>query len=106
MRKRLPVTGEQVLRQLLTQHPTEVRQPVIGRDVPDYFEPSNRLTRLVTGPGRAALLLGGLLCLVAGVLFNPRTTRMKKSSRIIEQKQPPSPKPRRTTPPRRGLHPA
>ncbi|MEM6854145.1 MAG: hypothetical protein AAF593_07030 [Planctomycetota bacterium] len=81
-----------------------VRQPVIGRDVPHYFQPSNRLTRLVTGPGRAALLLVGLLCLVAGVLFNPRTTRMKKASRIVHPKQSPSPKPRRSAPPRRGLH--
>ncbi|MEO0514172.1 MAG: hypothetical protein AAF086_02610 [Planctomycetota bacterium] len=56
-----------------------VRQPVIGRDVPHYFEPSNRLTRLVTGPGRAALLLVGLLCLVAGVLFNPHSTRRTPS---------------------------
>ncbi|MBB6431170.1 hypothetical protein [Algisphaera agarilytica] len=53
-----------------------VRQPVIGRDVPHYFAPNNRLTRLVTGPGRVALLLVGLLCLVAGVLFNPRTVRL------------------------------
>lgn len=52
-----------------------VPQPVLGRDVPFYVPPSNRLTRLVTGPGRPALLAVGLLCLVAGVLFNPRSGR-------------------------------
>ena len=83
-----------------------VRQPVIGRDVPHYFEPSNRLTRLVTGPGRAALLLVGLLCLVAGVLFNPRTTRIKTSSRMVQQNRARRRTPRPAAPPRRGLHPA
>lgn len=64
-----------------------VRQPVIGRDVPHYFEPSNRLTRLVTGPGRAALLLVGLLCLVAGVLFNPQSTRAEREDRLAQAKR-------------------
>jgi len=50
-----------------------VAQPVLGRDVPYYAAPRNRLIRLVTGPGRPALLAVSLLCLVAGVLFNPRS---------------------------------
>ncbi|MEM7625506.1 MAG: hypothetical protein AAF333_07755 [Planctomycetota bacterium] len=50
-----------------------VPQPVLGRDVPFYAAPRNRLVRLVTGPGRPALLAVGLVCLIAGVLFNPRS---------------------------------
>ena len=50
-----------------------VPQPVIGRDVPYYAAPRNRLVRLVTGPGRPALLAVGLVCLITGVLFNPRS---------------------------------
>lgn len=80
-----------------------VRQPVIGRDVPHYFEPSNRLTRLVIGPGRAALLLVGLLCLVAGVLFNPRSTRLARDHRIAQTARRKLRAARPPAPPSRGL---
>lgn len=52
-----------------------VPQPVIGQDLPAYAPIENRLTRLVVGPGpgRPVLLVVGLLSLVGGVLFNPRS---------------------------------
>ena len=50
-----------------------VAQPELGVDVPFYAPPRSRLVRLVMGPGRPALLLVGLMCVVAGVLFNPRS---------------------------------
>ncbi|MEO1236222.1 MAG: hypothetical protein AAFX76_05480 [Planctomycetota bacterium] len=50
-----------------------VPQPVVGVDLPDYVTPANRLTRLVTGPARPWLLAVGLLCVVGGVGFNPRS---------------------------------
>lgn len=60
-----------------------VPQPIIGGDLPHYFAPSNRLIRLVTGPGRPALLLVGLLCVVAGVLFNPRSANLAKTDQPL-----------------------
>ena len=48
-----------------------VPQPVIGRDLPAYVAPQNRLVRLATGPGRPALLATGLACLIAGFLYGP-----------------------------------
>jgi hypothetical protein len=53
-----------------------VAQPVVGRDVPVLVATSNRLTRIATGPGRPALLVVSLLCIVSGVLFNPRSDRV------------------------------
>ncbi|MEM9882549.1 MAG: hypothetical protein AAF800_06510 [Planctomycetota bacterium] len=50
-----------------------VPQPVVGRDLPAYAPPDRRVIRLLDGTGRPALLLVGLTCLVAGVLFNPRS---------------------------------
>ena len=50
-----------------------VPQPQLGRDVPRYVPPTGRLVRLTTGPGRPALLGVSLMCIVAGVLFNPRS---------------------------------
>ncbi|MEM6459018.1 MAG: hypothetical protein AAF710_06465 [Planctomycetota bacterium] len=50
-----------------------VPQPVVGRDLPAYAPPDRRVVRLLDGAGRPALLLVGLTCLVAGVLFNPRS---------------------------------
>lgn len=63
-----------------------VPQPVLGRDVPFYAVPRNRLVRLVTGPGRPALLAVGLVCLIAGVLFNPRS-RPASSRRLATAPQ-------------------
>lgn len=50
-----------------------VSQPRIGRELLPYAAPDNRLTRLALGPGRAGLLAVGLLCLIAGLFFNPRS---------------------------------
>ncbi len=50
-----------------------VPQPVIGQDLPAYLAPANRLTRVATGPGRPALLAIGLICLIGGIFFNPRS---------------------------------
>lgn len=48
-----------------------VPQPVVGRDLPDYAGPDNRLTRVATGPGRPALLAIGLACLIGGIFYGP-----------------------------------
>ena len=60
-----------------------VPQPVIGRDLPAYAAPRNRLIRVATGPGRPALLGIGLACLIGGIFFNPgrRETRPTASER-------------------------
>lgn len=75
-----------------------VPQPVLGRDVPHYVPPSNRMTRLVTGPGRPALLAVGLMCLVAGVLFNPRSGRASVRGRWAGTDHRSKPAARRTPP--------
>ncbi|MEL7088280.1 MAG: hypothetical protein AAGL98_07530, partial [Planctomycetota bacterium] len=65
-----------------------VPQPVLGRDVPFYAAPRNRLVRLVTGPGRPAFLVVGLVCLIAGVLFNPRSKSKTLSRPVVSRSKP------------------
>ncbi len=48
-----------------------VPQPRIGRDLPAYAPPNNRLTRVATGPGRPGLLAIGLVCLIGGIFYGP-----------------------------------
>ncbi len=60
-----------------------VPQPELGVDVPFYAPSRNRLVRLVTGPGRPALLLVSLMCIVAGVLFNPRSGEVRQRERTL-----------------------
>ena len=55
-----------------------VPQPELGVDLPFYAPPRNRLVRLVTGPGRPALVIVGLMCVIAGVLFNPRSDHARQ----------------------------
>lgn len=52
-----------------------VPQPVIGRDLPAYAPPTNRLVRVATGPGRPALLAIGLACLIGGIFYGPGSRR-------------------------------
>jgi hypothetical protein len=49
-----------------------VRQPVIGKDLPGYAAAHNRVTRLAQGPMKVALLVVGSLCIIGGILFDPR----------------------------------
>jgi len=48
-----------------------VPQPVIGRDLPAYAPPDNRLIRVATGPGRPAVLAIGLACLIGAIFYGP-----------------------------------
>ncbi len=52
-----------------------VPQPVIGRDLPAYAAPTNRLVRVATGPGRPAVLAIGLACLIGGIFYGPGSRR-------------------------------
>lgn len=98
---RMSMVGKHPLRVRPVEHDTgdigawlAVPQPVLGRDVPFYAPPRNRLIRMVTGPGRPALLAVALICLIAGVLFNPRSRPLvaRKPVSAARSRRPISPK--------------